>query len=130
MRICVDDVNNGVDDGVWTDDFYGCTFKVAAITSTKFQRVLNRLNTPFRRKLEKGNMDPADSKRILCTAMAKALLLDWKGVVDADDKPVSYNEELGTKLLMNNDLVRDFIQDFSADLDNFYVEAQSDNVKN
>jgi len=128
MAIDVDVVNTSVEGGAWTEELMGCKFCVVSLSSTKFQRLLNRLNMPFRRKLDKGTMDPKDSKRILCKAMAGGLVVDWKGVQQGG-KDVDFNKELAEKLLANNDVVREYVQEFASDLDNYYEEEEAEIVK-
>ena len=118
MSINVDNVSRKQSEGVWTS-FGGSQFKVAHTSSTKFQRILNRLQAPHRRKIDKGTLDPAISKEILCTAMAEAILLDWKGVVNGKGEEVAYSPEAAIKALMNNEDLREYIQDYSIDLENF-----------
>lgn len=121
MGINVDNSRKKQSEGVWTS-FNGSDFKVAHNSSIKFQRILNRLQAPHRRKIEKGTLDPAISKEILCTAMSEAILLDWKKVVDGEGKEVEFSPELAIKALTNNDDLREYIQEYSMDLENFRTE--------
>ena len=121
MGINVDNNTSKQTAGVWTT-FAGSKFKVASTSSTKFQRSLNRLQAPYRRKIEKGTLDPKVSREILCQAMSEALLLDWADVEDGDKKPVEFSQEMAFKALMNNDDLRDYISEFSQDLENFRAE--------
>jgi hypothetical protein len=121
MGINVDNSTKKQAEGVWTK-FGGSKFKVASTTSTKFQRALNRLQAPYRKKIEKGTLDPKISKEILCQAMADALLVDWEDVEDANKQPVPFSPELAFKALMNNDDLKDFLSDFGQDLENFRAE--------
>lgn len=122
MSINVDNSTKKQTDGVWTPEFNGSKFKVASTTSTKFQRILNRLQAPHRKKIEKGSLDPKISKEILCQAMAEGLLLDWKDVVDGQGQNVPFDPEIAFKALMNNDDLKDYLSEFSQDLENFRTE--------
>lgn len=121
MGINVDNSTKKQVDGVWTQ-FGGSKFKIASTTSTKFQRVLNRLQAPYRKKIEKGTLDPKISKEILCQAMAEGLLVDWDQVVDGENNPVPFDAEVAFKALMNNDDLKEYLTEYAADLENFRTE--------
>lgn len=114
--------NQALETGTWTS-FRGAEFLIAHAGSLKFQRAMMRLQKPFRRKMERGEMDPADQKRILIQALAESILLDWKGVKDSDGKEVSYSRDLGVKAITNDESFREFIMEFSMDMQNFIEEA-------
>jgi hypothetical protein len=121
--IIIDNDNSLVESGVWAD-FGGSQFLIAGYNNPKFQRTLTRLQAPHRRKIEKGTLDPVESKGILCRAIAEGILMDWKNVKKKDGTVVSYNVELGAQALANNEDLRDFIQEFSLDLSNFKAEDE------
>jgi len=125
MAINIDQSNPGAEDGVWTK-YHGSEFLVVHIGHLKFQRALSRLQAPFRRKIEKGTMDPIESRDLLCTAMADALILDWKGVVDSKGTDIPYSRKVCETALFNNPDLREYLQDFSMDLENFRVEEQTE----
>lgn len=107
-------------DGVWTK-FGDSKFKVASSSTTKFQRALNRLQAPYRKKIDKGTLDPKISKDILCEAMAEALIVDWDEVT-SNDGPVKFNPELAKRALSNNDDLREYLLEYAQDLQNFRDE--------
>ena len=107
--------------GAWAE-FEGSKFLVAHITNLKFQRALARLQQPYRRKIEAGTMDPKVSKDLMCQAMAEALVLNWKDVVDDSGTVVDYSSEGCYKALLNNPQFREFVATFAAELDNFREE--------
>lgn len=119
--IVIDNENSLQDQGVWTE-FAGSKFKIAHAGNMLFQRTLNRLQLPHRRQIERGNIDPAVSHDILCKAIAKGLLLDWKDVVKSDGTQVPYSEEFGAQALKNNTDLREYIQEFASDLENYRIE--------
>lgn len=125
MSINVDNSTTKQTEGVWTS-FNGSKFKIASISSTKFQRVLNRLQAPYRKKIEKGTLDPKVSREMLCQAMSEALLLDWDDVVDGSGNKVPFGQDMAYKALMNNDDLRDYLSEFSQDLENFRAEEIHD----
>lgn len=119
--IVIDNERSLQEKGVWAD-YSGSKFKIAHAGNVQFQRTLNKLQLPYRRQMDRGTMDPAVSKEILCKAMASGLLLDWKSVQNSKGEDVVYSEEFAIMALVNNDDLREFIQDFSTDLENFRSE--------
>lgn len=113
-----DNPNAAIDTGSWTD-FRGAKFLIAHSGNMRFQRAMQRMQKPFRRKIEKNEMDPADQKRILIQALAEAILLDWKDVANSTGQGVPYSRELAIKALTNDDELREFVMEYSLDLANF-----------
>lgn len=104
--------------GAW-GQFSGSKFLIAHLSSIRFQRALAQLQQPYRKKIEAGTMDPKVSKELMCQAMAKGLLLDWDNVGDASGNQVTFSVEAATKALMNNAEFREFVSEFSQNLENF-----------
>ncbi len=113
--------------GTWRE-FSGGSFKIAHMSSLSFQRHLNKLQQPYRKKIESGKIDPQISLEILCAAMSRHILLNWKGVVSAG-KEIKYDETSAYSVLMSNDDLREFVQETSLDLDNYKQEAAVANAK-
>lgn len=108
--------------GTWTD-FNGSKLKIAHSSNVVFQRVLARKQQPHRRKIEQGSVDPQLMKDIMCQAMAEGLIIDWSGVTDKAGNEVKYSIDNGYKALKNNPDLREFVTEFSTNLDNFRNEA-------
>jgi hypothetical protein len=104
--------------GAW-GEFEGSQFLIAHLTSIRFQRTLAQLQQPHRRKIDAGTMDPQLSKDIVCKAMAKGLLLDWKDVVDKSGEDVPFSNEAALKALTINPEFREFVSEFAQNLENF-----------
>lgn len=104
-------------DGQWAD-FKGSQFLIAHNSNTDFQRTFAKLQSPYRRQIEKGTLDPDVSVDILCKAMSKHIMLDWKNVA-AGGKTVEYTPERAYSALKNNPDLREFVIEYSLDMDNF-----------
>ena len=111
--------------GVW-EEFEGGSFLIAHTSNSTFQRELTRLQQPHRKKIDKGTLGPEMAKTILCGAMGKGLLLDWKELGDADGTTVKYSMEAAIKLLKMHDGLREFVEEISQNLDNFRTEEIED----
>lgn len=121
MALIYDQQYNKVDDGVWAE-FEGSKFLIVHTGNIKFQRAMARLQAPHRRKIEKNQMDPGEMKTLLCRAMAEALVLDWKEVKGKNGQDAAFSKENVETALKHNDSFREFVMEFSGDLNNFREE--------
>jgi hypothetical protein len=107
--------------GVW-GEYLGGEFLVAHTSNLDFQREFNRLQAPHRKKIDKGKLDPKIQAELLCKAIGRHLLLDWKNVGSKGNE-LEFDTDVAINVLMNNEDLRDFIQEFSMDIDNFRDEG-------
>ena len=124
------DSNNeeGFENGVWTD-FSGSQLCIANTGNMAYQRELSRLQQPYRKKVERGTLDPKTTKHILCKAIADAVLMDWKGVIDGKGKEVKFSKEVAYNALSNSEDLRDFVIDYATNYENYKIETVEDAVK-
>lgn len=108
------------EEGMWTS-FGGSMFKVASTSNLKFQKIFARLQLPYHKKIDKGSLDPKIGLSIMCESLSKTVLMDWKDVLGDDGQPVEYTPELGQKILANHSDLREHIQEFGGDIENFRV---------
>jgi len=109
---------NTVETGVWAE-FNGSEFLIAHISNLKFQRALNRLQQPHRKKLEQGTLDPGTHRDMICKAMAEGVLLDWRKVVNNDKAEVPYKAATAFEVLKRDSEFRDFVAEYANNMTNF-----------
>ena len=114
-------------EGVWAD-FNGGRFKIAHTNNMVFQREMTRLQAPYRKRIDKGTLDPKIQLEVMCKAMAKGLVLDWKNV-GAEGEEIPYDQDTAYAVLLNNSELREFIQDFALDLENYREEEVEETGK-
>jgi len=107
-------------DGVW-QEYEGSEFRIAHMGNMGFQREFARLQRPYKRDIAKDRLDPSTAQKIMCQAMAKHVLLDWRNVKGKDGE-VAYSTEKAYSLLNRNSSFRRFVVDFATELDNFRAE--------
>lgn len=112
---------SALDDGVWTE-YQNIRVKIAYATNVRFMRAKQRLEQPYRRKIEAGTLDPADQRKLLCKAMAEAILLDWENVKNANKQDVPYSKQAAEQALLLDEAFRDFVMSFSVELGNFKAD--------
>lgn len=99
--------------------FEGSEFEIAYAGNPKFLRIFNKLQHPYRKKIEKGTLDPIIQRDILCEAIAEGLMVGWRKVVNNNKEEVPFDSVIAKQALLNNPDLRDFVQEFSMDLDNY-----------
>lgn len=112
---------SAIDDGVWTE-YQNIRVKIAYATNLRFMRAKQRLEQPYRRKIEAGTFDPADQRKLICKAMAEAILLDWENVKNVNQEEVPYSRQKAEQALLLDEAFRDFVMSFSVELGNFKAE--------
>lgn len=121
--INIDNDNPLLTQGAWAE-FEGSKFLVTHMSNLAFQRAWLRKQQPHRKKIEAGTLDPAIVRDLMTQAMAEAMILDWQKVVDGEGKEVPFSKEACVKALANNPELRDFVSEFSMQLDNFRQEEK------
>ncbi len=116
--------NPALEAGTWAK-YQDAEFLIAHAGNIKFQRAMARLQRPFRRKIEKGDMDPVDQRNIIIQAMSEAILLGWKGVNGEDGQPAEFSRESAQKFLKNDEPFRDFVMEYAMDMQNFKDEEEA-----
>ena len=102
-------------DGVWVKYTGDVEFLVARAGNKHYRKVAQNLYDKNRRMLD-GKNDAATEKLIEITveAMAKAILLNWRGDVQFQGEPLPYSLENARKILRMERL-RDFIDGVAKD---------------
>lgn len=109
--------NPKLEEGSWAD-YRGARFLIAHAESDRFQRRMQALEKPFRRKIERNEMDPADRKNLLTQALGETILLNWEGVT-SKGSPVAYSKTTSVAMLRNDPELRNFVMEYSTDLLNY-----------
>lgn len=123
--IVIDDNKQVFEQSKWAT-YNGSKFLIAPASNLQFQRIFNRLQIPHRKKIEKSSLDPKITQEITIQSLAEAILLNWDDVVDATGKIVPYTVELGVKTLTKHIDLREFIQEFALELENFKIDDKTE----
>jgi hypothetical protein len=82
--------------GVWLPPFPGGRqFKVlrAGGSNRKFSRAFQQAIKPYKRQLDKGNLDPDVSDALMREVYSRYIVKDWRGINDVDGNPVPCTPE-------------------------------------
>jgi hypothetical protein len=118
--------------GVWVEVSEGLAIKVAYLGSsnTAYQDCVRTLGKPIRKKLATLTADADEMNPIICKAMAKHILLDWRNLEGEDGKSIEYSQAKAEELLLAYPEFRDIVQEIATDVSNFRSQDIEDQVGN
>lgn len=96
--------------GVWVPYAAGIEVKIARLGNPKYEAYLRKLSAPHTRQLRDGELDNTVAEELTKRAMARHILLDWRGMEDDDGNEMVYSEQLAFEVLSNPEY-RDFYRD-------------------
>lgn len=122
--------------GIWVEFFEGSELKIASKDSPMYKAYLANLARKNKVKIGEKNVRPETMELmqlVTCDAMAKHLLLDWKGIaldVGGEDgaEEVPYSYDTGKMALLNSHELFDFVDEVADDSSRF-AAAQEEEVK-
>ena len=121
MKLKITPVDSNAEiNGVWTN-YRGVDLLIARGNNIKFKAIFRRLTKPYQKEMDENNLGEEKSADLLCEAMADAILLGWKNFV-IEDKTIEYSKINAKNLLINDPDCREFVVDFSNEIDNFIIE--------
>ena len=125
MRITqVDD--KAAADGTWTN-YRGVNLKIARSGNERFTQSFLRASRPYRREITQNALDNKIAERILCEAIAEGILVDWNNF-EIDGNQIDYSVGNATELMKQDPDCREFVQEFSKDLNNYLAQDKEDIV--
>ena len=115
--------------GVWLGYREGSKVKVARAGNPAFQRSYDARSKPFVQKKRTGNLDTETDVRLLCEAIADAILVDWKGF-ERDGAELKYSKKEAAALLIQSQDFRNEIVALAAEEQYFHADFEEESVKN
>lgn len=116
-------------EGVWHDIGEGASVKVARDVNPAYAQTLSQLSKPYALQMRQGTMDDKVANEILCRAMAKTILVDWKGMTE-DGKTLPYSEEAAFRLLVELNDFRALISTLSTQASSYRKAEKDKTAKN
>lgn len=118
------------ENGVWVDYGDGISVKIRRFKSRASQEARRELDKPHADVIRRGPLPEALAEELLVKQMAKAIIVDWKGVTDADGNPLECTEEARYAILKELPEFRDEIFALSVERDHFKAKADQDGTGN
>lgn len=123
------------EEGIWIDIDAGDEkwgFKIAKLgkRNKKYLKDLERTVAPHRHALKHGLMDNDAQNNLYMGVFARSILLDWRGVVDEEDKPLKFSVENAIRLFEKLPYLFDQLEEDSQDVSLFREQQLKDESKN
>ncbi len=67
-------------------------------SNKRFIRAFQAAIKPHRRQMDRGTLDPEVSEQIMREVYSRTVVLDWKGIKDAEGQDVPYSPEAAVEL--------------------------------
>lgn len=120
-------------DGVWVDLDDETSILIARYLNPKHRAFVQKRMEPYRRLQRLNKLDDSVVEKIELEALAKYVLIDWKGLKD-NGKTIKYSQEKALELLSDPTLVWlvDMVKEMSNDMSMFrqeMLEESRENVK-
>jgi len=118
------------EEGKWIDLDSTTSLLIRRYGCRSFQKYLSGLLAPHKKATQRGSLDDDLAEQILTQAIAKEILVDWKGL-KIDDKEVKYSVEKAVEIL-SNPVFKEFRDDvvaWSQDFQIFREEEIEDAVE-
>ena len=121
MKLKITPVDSNAEiNGVWTN-YRGVDLLIARANNINFKSCFRKVTKPYEKQMEDGSLGEEKSSDLLCTALADSILLSWRNFI-IEAKEIEYSKINAKNLLMNDPDCREFIINFSNEIDNFIIE--------
>jgi hypothetical protein len=117
-------------DGVWIDLGDGGSMKIARMGNPDYIKEFQKITKPHRQAIRRGTLSEEVSQDLLVQAMAKHILLDWKGLKYNDGADIPYSVEEAKKMLSSLKDFRDYVTEMANAAENFKEEVDQEAEKN
>lgn len=123
------------EDGAWVDvnELYGLKIKVRRLrseASIKAYEDIVRESFGEQKIRRPEDLDARQSGDILTRQLARAVLIDWKGVYDGEGNEIPYSEEAALATLTEMKDFREFVYQAANERDTFRDKADKEAAKN
>ena len=116
------------DDYVWFDFSDDIQLQIGRAGSVEFLRAKEEVEKRYKKQIAKDTL-PAEKTLILMhKAVAKAILVDWKGIKDGK-KDFPYSEDNAVLIFQKYPSVFSFVIDMAAEDENFEIQQVEDTAK-
>lgn len=125
---------NAEEDGRWFTDIFGdgsnVDVKLRSLTSKTSMKVRRNLDKGYRKHMKGGAYSDDIATKILVEQLAYGVIVDWRGILDRDKKPIPFTPEGASALLTQLRRFMEILTQMAGTLDNFRIEAREETAKN
>lgn len=116
-------------EGVWYPVDDETSFLLARAVGTSYKQVLREKMLPYVEEIRSGDFTDDMREAITVDILAERILLGWKGLKE-NGEDIPYSTEKAKEILSDPglDVLRELIEDFATNDENFYTEG-AENLK-
>jgi len=85
--------------GVWVPYEAGIEIKVTSIDNSKYRACVEALLKPHLRRIRAGLIELEEKSKLIRPAVAKYILVDWKGIEDDEGNNIEYSVAKAEEIL-------------------------------
>lgn len=101
-------------EGRWVPIGKDAELKIARMNNEKYRDFVKKKLKPYRSAMRAGTVDDALTTEIVVMAMARHVLLDWKGLTEKGE-PLAYAVETAERLLRDKEPFRELVASLATD---------------
>jgi hypothetical protein len=118
--------------GVWCEFCEGLDFKIARMNNPEFRKYVSNLsrgsNRNSLRRIQRG--DTEATLELTLKAMAKHILVGWRGLEDDEGNEIPYSSQKAEEILKDSQEVYEFVELNAMDAELFKKEDDENAAKN
>jgi len=116
--------------GKWFDIGDNARIRVARFGNKKHRQALNELRGPYKPLLLRGGQIPDEANDAIITeSLARAILMDWDGLLDDAGDPLPFSVENAHDAMKDYKDFLELVSQLSLDAANFRTQMQEDIAK-
>lgn len=110
------------EEGVWSDIGEGAKILVARSGNSKYQECLRLSIRPHQNRLRRNSLPDDVLENLTINAMSRHILLDWSGILDDQNEPITHSIEMAKDLLTDYPEFREIVSSASSDFESYKLE--------
>ena len=118
-------------EGVWLTYDGDIEVKIARFGNDRYQKIAEALYKPVKKQLQRGSLGSKRATELASKAVAKGIIVDWRGIEDDDGNLIPFSEEKAIEFMLNPKLkdFKDWIANESQSIANFENEVLEEEVE-
>lgn len=116
-------------EGQWVPIGKDASLRIAKLNNEKYREFVKKKTKPYRSAMRAGTVDEDLMVEIIVQAVARHVLLDWKGLTEKGE-PLTYTVQAAERLLRDKEPFRDLVMSLAQDSQLFQEAEDEDAEKN
>jgi len=109
--------------GTWVEVGNGCELLLGRVGGDNYNKVFGEISKPYRLQIRTSTLSDADADSILTESIARAVLLDWKGLF-IDEEELEYSVDNAIKVLTEYKDFKKLVTELASDIEQYRVSEE------